>query len=545
MPSWLLPFCRSSLGASTAVRHASLPLCTPCDRLSFFEYRFAQCVRVFLGATPSLKIRGILSSENLFFQEISKALAILKHPIEWSSPGSISMGSAFEKGKELLLIAVDHPDVFLQKASAFLEEAKRQRIPRFLISQGLLPQNSVGSLVDYGLFPLNAPEDALEGAILVSSQDRQMNALRALREQTGPVLSSRHAAYFLKKKAFQNTQPDASQKIVSYLCEKEGASHGFLFPSGMSAVTALFSTLRSAQRSHMIAFGHLYADTYHLLHDATLRYVSPQTTFLGTTEVDQLPQSITTQTAAIITESITNPLNDVPDLEKIGRWTQQFGVPFVVDNTVATFVNCKPMNYGADYVIHSSTKYFSGQNDHAGGVLLVRDPKDAAIIQHLQSAWKNHLSPWECEVLWDHVQDFESRMQRFNQNALEVVSFLEKHPAVQHVYFSSLPSHQSYDIAQKILTGHSSVVSFTLKQSTKEAFERFYDAPLHDIHKAASLGSNQTLMCPYTLLAHYYETDSMLEELHLPRYLVRLAIGCELNINPVLKSLNDALDLFI
>jgi cystathionine beta-lyase/cystathionine gamma-synthase len=139
------------------------------------------------------------------------------------------------------------------------------------------------------------------------------------------------------------------------------------------------------------------------------------------------------------------------------------------------------------------------------------------------------------------MHDFPLRMSRFNANAFRVASLLAGHPGVGRLFFNGLPWHPGHATARKILSGPGSVLSFTLANDSMEGLRAFYDSPLPHVLKAPSLGSNRTLLCPYTLLTHYDEPDEALESLGLSRWLVRVAVGCEEDITPVVESLDAAL----
>jgi cystathionine beta-lyase/cystathionine gamma-synthase len=212
-----------------------------------------------------------------------------------------------------------------------------------------------------------------------------------------------------------------------------------------------------------------------------------------------------------------------------------------VDNTIATPENCHPFEHGADIVIHSTTKYLNGANDHAGGAVIVRDPQLAKRLGDCQLLLNDQMSPLEARALERNLVSFPQRMRQFNKNAQRVAEFLAGHRGVERVFFNSLPSHRSFSTAQRLLRGPGSVISFTLVQATWERLRAFYDSELRGIVKAPSLGSDVTLLCPYTLLTHYDDTDEELAEIGLPRFLVRISVGCEDSVDQVLESLGQAL----
>ena len=303
---------------------------------------------------------------------------------------------------------------------------------------------------------------------------------------------------------------------------------------------AVLTLLQKKEKPRLIVIGLLYSETYSLLMDSR-RFSTCDAVFLGLHELDRLAEVLTKDTAMVITETVTNPLCGVPDLERIGKLANAQGVPFVVDNTLASPANCQPVDWGADYVIHSTTKYLSGTNDHAGGAVLVKCPEKAKGLKKFQQNWGLEISPLETEVLQKRMLDFEERMQRFNENSLAVAHFLEAHSAVNRVYYACSPSDVSSSAAPKLLSGNGGVVSFVLKNDTEENLRRFYDGEFTSIFKAPTLGSNETLVCPYSLLTHYHDSDEDLLEIELPRHLIRIASGSENEIEPIIADLNSAL----
>lgn len=396
----------------------------------------------------------------------------------------------------------------------------------------------------------------IAGGIILSNNDRQMAELLELRKRRGAVLSARNAELFCEKSSVnvENSKSTSEyseevetehgcvheEAVTKQLCAWENAAGGLLFPSGMAAIMAVLTLLQKKEKPRLIVIGLLYSETYSLLMDSR-RFTPYEAVFIGLHELDRLAEVLTKDTAMVITETITNPLCGVPDLERIGKLANAQGVPFVVDNTLASPVNCQPVDWGADYVIHSTTKYLSGTNDHAGGAVLVKCPEKAKDLEKFQQNWELEISPLETEVLQKRMLDFEERMQRFNENSLAVAHFLEAHSAVNRVYYACSPSDVSSSAAPKLLSGNGGVVSFVLKNDTEDNLRRFYDGEFTSIFKAPTLGSNETLVCPYSLLTHYHDSDEDLLEIELPRHLIRIASGSENEIEPIIADLNSAL----
>ncbi len=462
---------------------------------------------------------------------------------------------------DVLLLAIEFPESFLKENTQLLEELKHQRVTIILYSRHLpasskWPRGLTFWITGISSYELNDKLCGIEGGIVLSNNDRQIEELIENSKRSGSVLSARNAAIFLKliknqvieldeiaKLSVINKLPSDSkpeQLISKKLCDWEHASDCFLFPSGMSAVHSVMNLLRNVDRPQIIVLGLMYSDSYSLLMNLG-RKSRWEAEFLELDELESLPHIISEKTAMIVTETITNPLLEIPDLERIGEIASVYGVPFVVDNTVASPANCQPLDYGADYVIHSTTKYLSGTNNHAGGAVLVKNSLAASALNDFQQCWAMKISPLESAVLEECMHDFQERMERFNTNGTILAEYLSDNLAVDLVNYPSLKSHSSYDTAKKLLRGNGGLVSFTLKDKSENALKKFYDKEFSSMIKAPSIGSNQTLICPYTLLTNYFYTDKELKEIKLPRHLIRISAGCETEIDGILEDLDLAL----
>ena len=409
-------------------------------------------------------------------------------------------------------------------------------------------------------------EPPLRGGALLSSVDRVMDRLALQWRRRGPVLSSRAAERLLVTGAGGEKRAPAwapapatggarvikhggapagtsvsESRVADALAALEGGERAFLYASGMSAITRVLDVLRVPGKSQVVAVGHLFNDTFKSLQLAARRAGEVPNCFIGVDETHLLESLVGDQTAAILTETITNPLGDVPDLPALCRVARRRGVPLVVDNTIASPENCRPLDMGADIVVHSTTKFLNGRNDHGGGAVITRHGRTADLLADRRALWHDSMSPLEAAVLEGNLSSLADRMRRFNANASRVAALLADHPAVGRLWFNGHPSHRSYAVARRILRGPGSVISFTLARDTREGLQAFYDSPLPGITKAPSLGSDTTLLCPYTLLTHWGDTDEMLAAVGLPRWLIRVAVGCEEDIGPVMESLEGAL----
>jgi cystathionine beta-lyase/cystathionine gamma-synthase len=444
-----------------------------------------------------------------------------------------------------------HKDLIIinQVSVAKLEKFDREneknisnnRIPVIAVLDNPTDTITHSPLVKYWLISLNKHESGIKGCALLSNNDRMMSEIYRKFRLRGALLSSRNAACILHIKEEKPPDPSIEQSVKNHLATLEHGKDCLLYPSGMNAITTLLDLLVKPGKNEVISIGHLYTDTY-----ATLQYSSDSQygikgVFLDIENQHRLAEFISAKTAVIITESITNPLNDVPDIGFICHVADEYQVPVIIDNTIATPFNLKPLNLGATAVVHSTTKFFSGNNNHGGGAIVTNDQAFVDKLSELQSATDNKLSSLEAEILWQNLQSFQDRMLRFNKNSIILARFLEENNKVQKVYSNYLESHRSYSSARKILSGPGGVISFTLNEDNIEGLKRFYDSAMNHIKKAPSLGSNITLLCPYTILAHFHESDEVLKELGLSRYLIRVSVGCEDDFQLVIDDLKNAL----
>ncbi len=404
---------------------------------------------------------------------------------------------------------------------------------RLLVVTPQLPQAPLPRFVQAWCVPLVHEGDL--SAVFSPDTPRVLKELAEGRKKRGAVVSTRTLERH--RQGLPELPTRASAAVLQQLQEWEHATAGALFPSGMAAVTAALDLVRRPERSRIVVVGLLYGDTYGFLEARTATGSGP-VTYLSVSDAAHLPDVLGPDVAAVLTETLTNPLLEVPDLRTLAAACRSQDIPLIVDNTFATPLNCQPLEEGADLVIHSTTKYLSGGNDHGGGVVLTQQRGLARMLQRYQAQWGLRMAEEEAVVLQQRLHTFPERLARFNANGKQLARFLKRHSGTQAVFHGSLqPRHQR----PAHLSGFGGVVSFQLQEDSLAGLRRFYDALGPPLHKAPSLGSDQTLLCPYALLAHYHEPDAFFREHGLSRYLVRVAAGSEPHFTPVLEQLDQAL----
>ncbi|MHA1915276.1 MAG: PLP-dependent transferase, partial [Promethearchaeota archaeon] len=315
----------------------------------------------------------------------------------------------------------------------------------------------------------------------------------------------------------------------------------FLYPSGMAAIFSSLLSVISEKKPKLIALGSLYVDTLRILELWSENYNLSKSIFIRENFENTLTNSIDVNTAGVIFEFPSNPLIQLLDIEKIVEISHSKGAKVIVDNTIATPFNFKPFNFDADIIVHSTTKFLSGKNNHIGGVILVKDEVMGGNLKILNKLIKLDMHYNDINVLLRNVRKFETRMQVINSNTQKVAEFLNQHKSIKKVYYPCLKNSNNYDLMKRYLRGGSGLLSFVLKNSTLKNAENFYDNILPPILKGPSLGSEKTLLSPYVIMAHYDDPRTILEQLGLDFYLMRLSVGME-SSDQIISSLNYALE---
>ncbi|HPC47850.1 MAG TPA: aminotransferase class I/II-fold pyridoxal phosphate-dependent enzyme, partial [Deltaproteobacteria bacterium] len=253
-------------------------------------------------------------------------------------------------------------------------------------------------------------------------------------------------------------------------------------------------------------------------------------------DYDALEKSIKKNTRFIFSESPTNPYLNVFDLELLKKIADRHGVMTLIDSTIATPINQRPLEFGIDLVTHSATKYLSGHNDILAGVVLGK--KDLIMpIRSLHKSMGGLIDPHCCYLLLRGLKTFPMRVERMNETALLVARYLESHPAVERVYYPFLESHQHYRTAREQMSGGGCVVTFVMKGGLEDA-KRFMDS-LEMIFIGPSFGGPETLITHPATVSYYDYTREQRYELGIIDTLFRLAVGLE-DVQDIIDDLDRA-----
>ncbi len=376
---------------------------------------------------------------------------------------------------------------------------------------------------------------------IISFYNSKFAELEILRRHCGLNVSSRKIC---RGKLITNKRKEYYEnklkKRISDL-ELTTSNYCFLYPSGMAAIFSSIFSLISSEKSKFIALGSLYVDTIRILEKWPKKLNLSETNFIRDNFEKNLEHNIDDNTAGLIVEIPSNPLIQLIDLEKIVKIAHSRHVKVIVDNTIATPYNFKPFKYGADIVVHSTTKFLNGKNNHIGGVLLTKNKNFAKKIKNFNKLTNLDMDFNDIKTLTRNLKNFEVRMKKINENSKKIAEYLNNHKSIEKVYYPTLENDPNFHLKQKYLKGGSGLISFILKDSNENNAEKFYNNVSQPILKGPSLGSEKTLLCPYVILAHFNDPKEKLKQLGFEFYLMRLSVGIE-PVEKIINSLENGLN---
>ncbi|HST53268.1 MAG TPA: aminotransferase class I/II-fold pyridoxal phosphate-dependent enzyme [Pyrinomonadaceae bacterium] len=312
------------------------------------------------------------------------------------------------------------------------------------------------------------------------------------------------------------------KEVEATIVSLEGGEAALLTSSGMGAIfTALMSTLKTGD--HIVAQTNHYAGATTLLAEMPQRF-GVEVTLVDQTKTEQFAEALKENTRVIYAETPTNPLMQITDLRALSELARARGITTMVDNTFATPVNQRPLEFGIDVVVHSATKYLGGHSDvTAGCVVSSREFVERA--WHFSLLAGSILSPFDGWLLLRGLRTLGLRVERHNANALAVARFLDEHPKIERVFYPGLESHPQHELASTQMSGFTGMLSAELRGGYEEA-ERFI-ASLKLATYAASLGGHETLVVHPSAMWGGYMTPEERRAKGLSDSLVRISIGLE------------------
>ena len=322
--------------------------------------------------------------------------------------------------------------------------------------------------------------------------------------------------------------------LEALIAELEGGVAGFAFGSGMAAITAVLSLFRTGDT--VLISSNVYGGTFRVL-DKIFKNFGIGYSIEDTTNLEALEDRITPDVKAILVESPANPLLTVTDLAAVAGITRKHGILTIVDNTFMTPYLQRPIELGADIVIHSATKYLGGHSDVVAGLAVVNDRAIAERLAFIQNATGGVLGPFDSFLLIRGIKTLGVRLDRHVENAEKAAAHLKTHPAVKKVYYPGLPEAQGYEIQKRQAKNGGAMISFELDE--KYDIRKFFSS-LKLIALAESLGGIESLVCHPASMTHASIPYEIRQKVGITDGLIRLSIGIE-NIDDLLADLDQAI----
>jgi cystathionine gamma-lyase len=323
---------------------------------------------------------------------------------------------------------------------------------------------------------------------------------------------------------YSRTQNPTRMAWERCIADLEGGTQGFAFASGMAATATLLDLLDSG--SHVLAMDDLYGGTFRLFERVRRRSAALDFTFADLTDPKAALAAIRPGTRMIWIESPTNPMLRLVDIAAISAVARERGILTVVDNTFATPWIQRPLELGADMVMHSATKFLNGHSDMVGGIVVTGDAALAERIGFLQNAVGAIGGPFDSFLALRGLKTLPLRMRQCSESALAIARWLERHGRVERVLYPGLPSHPQHALAlRQMKNGHSGVVTFFLKGGLPEA-RRFLER-LDLFTLAESLGGVESLVDHPAIMTHASLPPEARAKLGITDSLVRLSVGIE------------------
>lgn len=319
------------------------------------------------------------------------------------------------------------------------------------------------------------------------------------------------------------------------VAELEGGAAGFAFATGMAAITAVLMLYCSGD--HLIVVEDCYGGTYRIL-DRIFSRFGIETTFLDGKKFTDISSEIKSNTKAILIETPTNPLMNIISIKDLVNICRTKGLHLIVDNTFLTPYFQRPLELGADIVIHSGTKYLAGHNDLLCGLVVVREQKLAEKVKFIQNSTGGILSPGDSWLLLRGLKTLALRMEKHNENAGLVAEWLCNHPKVERVYYPGLLNHSGKAIHDEQASGYGGMISFVLKDA--ELIPEVLSS-VRLIQFAESLGGVESLITFPSVQTHADIPPETRDRLGISDRLLRLSVGIE-DTEDIIKDLEQALE---
>jgi cystathionine beta-lyase/cystathionine gamma-synthase len=339
----------------------------------------------------------------------------------------------------------------------------------------------------------------------------------------------RHKGY-----EYARTDNPTRQALERNVAALEGATHGFAYGSGLAALDVLLKVLKSGD--HVVCGENMYGGSHRLMERIYTRF-GLRFSFVDSRDIRNIEAALRPETRMIYCETPTNPMMQLTDLSAVGDLTQAHGFLFAVDNTFATPVFQRPLEVGADVVLHSTTKYLNGHSDMVGGLLLTRRDDLAEQFGFIQNAAGAVPGPMDCFLALRGTKTLPLRMRQHDATGRVVAQWLSERKDVQRVYYPGLPSHPQHELAKRQMSGFGGMISFDVGDAARA---RRIAERTRIFVLAESLGGVESLMGHPATMTHASVPVALREKMGLTDSLLRLSCGIE-DVEDLIADLDQAL----
>ena len=334
---------------------------------------------------------------------------------------------------------------------------------------------------------------------------------------------------------YARTQNPTRSALEANIAAIERGKHGHAFASGMSAIDVVFRTLKSGD--HVIAGENMYGGSYRLF-SRVLEKFGLQFTYVDTSDLNAVKKAFRAETKILYLETPTNPMMTITDIAACAQLAKAHGALVAVDNTFCSPYLQRPIELGADIVVHSTTKFLNGHSDSIGGAVISNSDEIAEQIGFLQNAVGAILSPFDSFLVMRGIKTLAVRMKRHEENGVAMANYLSHHPKVKKVYYPGLPEHPQHELAKRQMNGFGSMIAFELGslENARGFLNRVRLCAL-----AESLGGVETLISHPETMTHASVPIETRKRLGITPGLVRISVGIE-DIEDLIGDLENAFE---
>lgn len=335
---------------------------------------------------------------------------------------------------------------------------------------------------------------------------------------------------------YSRTHNPTRKAYEDCMASLEGGQNGFAFASGCAATTTILHFLK--QGDHVVAGDDMYGGTFRLF-DKVLRHNGIEFSYVDLTNPENFLKAKKANTKLVWLETPTNPTLKLVDIRKIAKYAADAGVLTAVDNTFMSPYFQRPLELGADFVVHSATKYIGGHSDVVGGVVITKRADLAEKMAFLSNSMGGIQGAFDAFMCLRSLKTLPLRMKAHAENAMAVAQFLEKHPKVEKVIYPGLASHPQHSLAREQMSGFGGMITFYIKGGMTSARKFLESVSVFAL--AESLGGVESLIEHPAIMTHASVPPEQRKALGIDDSLIRLSVGIE-NVEDLLKDLKTAFD---